>query len=236
MRSMWEGNPAREASGMARKTLRGMRVGVLAADGFEQVELTVPVKALRKRGAHVDIVSVRRGSIRGMNLLWPGRKVRVDETVHKVRPEAFDALLIPGGFMNPDTLRQSEEVLDFVREFDRLGRPIATICHGPWVLVSAGLVRGRKLASWPGIQDDLRNAGATWVDDSGVRDGLWFSSRGPHDMRHFLRGMVELFEQHAPRHYQELPPQRSWVRWVLAGLGLLALRPGVRALRSAFSE
>ncbi|WPB78983.1 type 1 glutamine amidotransferase domain-containing protein [Archangium violaceum] len=215
---------------MARKTLRGIRVGVLAADGFEQVELTIPVKALRKRGAQVDIISLHKGHIRGMNLMWPGKKVRVDETVDKVRPTDFDALLIPGGFVNPDKLRQSEEVLDFVREFDRHGRPIATLCHGPWVLVSAGLASGRKLASWPGIKDDLRNAGAQWMDEPGVRDDRWFSSRSPLDMRHFIKGMVSLFDEYAPRNHP-VEKRSHWGRWLFVGLlGLVAIRPARAAL------
>ncbi|PTL84024.1 type 1 glutamine amidotransferase domain-containing protein [Vitiosangium sp. GDMCC 1.1324] len=210
---------------MARKTLKGIRVGVLAADGFEQVELTIPMRALRKRGAQVDIISLHRGRIRGMNLLWPGKKIPVDELVKEVQPTDFDALLIPGGFVNPDFLRQSEEVLQFVREFDRHGRPIATLCHGPWVLVSAGLASGRKLAAWPGIKDDIRNAGAEWVDEPGVRDDRWFSSRSPLDMRHFIKGMVELFDEHAPRNHpvEERP---RWGRWLFAALlGLVAIRP-----------
>ena len=211
---------------MARKTLKGIRVGVLAADGFEQVELTIPVRALRKRGAQVDIISLHKGRIRGMNLMYPGKKVRVDETVERVRPQDFDALLIPGGFVNPDILRQSEEALDFVREMDRYGRPIATLCHGPWVLVSAGLASGRKLASWPGIKDDLRNAGAEWMDEPGVRDDKWFSSRGPHDMRHFIKGMVQLFDEHAPRNHPVTEERSHWGRWVFAALlGLVAIRP-----------
>ena len=215
---------------MAKKVLKGIRVGVLATDGFEQVELTIPVKALRKRGAQVDIVSLHKGKIRGINLMWPGKKVAVDETVDRVRPRDFDALLIPGGFQNPDTLRQSEEVLDFVREIDRLGRPIATLCHGPWVLVSAGLASGRRLSSWPGIKDDLRNAGAEWRDESGVLDGRWFSSRGPQDMRHFLKGMVSLFAEKAPRNH---PVEQGfrWGRWLFAALlGMVAIRPVRTAL------
>jgi protease I len=217
---------------MVRKTLKGIRVGALAADGFEQVELTLPMRALRKRGAQVDVISLHKGRIRGLNLLYPGKKVRVDETVRKVRPQDFDALLIPGGFANPDFLRQSEEVLDFVRHFHWLGRPIATLCHGPWVLVSAGLVKGRRLASWPGIKDDIRNAGGQWVNEPGVRDDLWFSSRGPHDMRHFLKGMVELFAETAPRNH--LAEARShWGRWLFAALlGWVAIRP----LRTALAR
>ena len=217
---------------MARRTLKGIRVGVLATDGFEQVELTIPVKTLRRRGAQVDIVSLHQGTIRGMNLMWPGKKVRVDETVDRVRPKDFDALLIPGGFMNPDALRQNEAALDFVREIDRLGRPIATLCHGPWVLVSAGLVSGRKLSSWPGIKDDLRNAGAEWLDEPGVRDERWFSSRGPQDMRPFLKGMVQLFAEHAPRNHPVVEERPHWGRWAAALLGLVAIRP----LRTAFAR
>lgn len=212
---------------MARKTLKGIRVGVLATDGFEQVELTLPVKALRKRGAQVDVISLHKGKIRGVNLLWPGKKVAVDLTVQQVMPSDIDALLIPGGFVNPDALRQSGEVLEFVREVNRMGRPIATLCHGPWVLVSAGLASGRKLASWPGIKDDLRNAGAQWMDESGVRDGRWFSSRSPLDMPHFIKGMVKLFEEHAPRNHPQV--ERAgvhWGRWAVAALvGWVALRP-----------
>jgi protease I len=217
---------------MARKTLKGIRVGVLAADGFEQVELTIPMKVLRKRGAQVDIISLHEGKIRGMNLTYPGKKVPVDETVDRVRAKSFDALLIPGGFVNPDALRQNEEVLEFVRDFERLGRPIATLCHGPWVLVSAGLVKGRRLASWPGIKDDIRNAGGMWMDESGVLDDLWFTSRGPHDMRHFLKGMVELFAEHAPRNHPAEARSR-WGRWLVAAvLGMVAIRP----LRTALAR
>ncbi|ATB28403.1 type 1 glutamine amidotransferase domain-containing protein [Melittangium boletus] len=218
---------------MARKTLKGIRVGVLATDGFEQVELTLPVKALRRRGAQVDIVSLHKGKIRGIHFMWPGKKVPVDETVDRVRPKDFDALLIPGGFQNPDALRQSEAALDFVREIDRLGRPIATLCHGPWVLVSAGLVSGRKLSAWPGIKDDLRNAGAKWLDEPGVRDERWFSSRGPQDMRHFLKGMVQLFAEHAPRNHPVVEARSHWGRWAAAALlGFVAIRP----LRTAFAR
>lgn len=220
-----------------RKTLKDIRVGVLAMDGFEQVEFTLPVRALRKRGAQVDILSLHKGSIRGVNFLYPGKKVRVDALVEQAKAEDFDALLIPGGFANPDALRQSEAVLDFVRELDRLGRPIATLCHGPWVLVSAGLASGRKLASWPGIKDDLRNAGAQWMDASGVRDERWFTSRGPQDMRHFLKGMVKLFEEYAPRNHpvveQATEPRSHWGRWAVAALlGLVAIRP----LRTALAR
>src|SRR3954452_22113038 len=143
-----------------RNRLKGLRVAVLAADGFEQVEVTKPVRALRRAGADVRIISLRPGRIRGVNFLWRGRKLPVDDTIFDARPEDYGALYLPGGFVNPDLLRQSERVRDFVRRFEASGRPIATMCHGPEVLISSGLVRGRRLASWPGIADDLRNAGA----------------------------------------------------------------------------
>jgi len=144
---------------MSKKRLQGVRVAVLAADGFEQVEVTVPVRALRREGADVRIISLRPGRIRGMNFLWRGRKLPVDATVFTARPEDYGALLLPGGFVNPDLLRQSEQAREFVRKMDQLGRPIATLCHGPEVLISAGLVRGRRLTSWPGVADDIPNAG-----------------------------------------------------------------------------
>jgi protease I len=208
---------------VARKTLKNVRVGILAADGFEQVELTVPRKTLLRHGAEVHVISLQPGRIRGMNLMYPGRKVSVDRTVDAVAPADYDALLVPGGFVNPDMLRQSPLMRDFVRRFEALGRPIATLCHGPWLLASAGLVHGRRMTSWPGIQDDLRNAGAQWEDAPVVRDGLWVSSRGPHDLPAFLEGMVELFEESATRTLRpaEAPRGGRLVRRAAAlGLGL----------------
>jgi protease I len=209
---------------MAKK-LRGMRVAVLAADGFEQVELTAPMKKLRREGAQVELVSLRPGSIRGMNLLYPGKKVAVDATLRKVKAADYDALLLPGGFVNPDLLRQSSLALEFVRDFERLGRPIAVICHGPWVLASADLVRGRRLTSWPGIQDDIHNAGGIWEDSPVVRDGTWVSSRGPHDLLEFLPAMVALFAEHLPASQAQERPKaaRPWLRWLLGGLAVATL-------------
>ncbi|WP_019587475.1 type 1 glutamine amidotransferase domain-containing protein [Deinococcus apachensis] len=177
---------------MARE-LRDRRIAVLVTDGFEQVELTVPVAALRAAGAAVDIVSLRRGRIRGMNLHEPAGRVRVSRTLEEARPEDYDGLLIPGGFINPDLLRQSAAAREFTRAFDASGKPIATLCHGPWLLASAGRVGGRTLTSWPGIRDDLVHAGATWLDQEVVRDGNWVSSRGPQDLAPFARAMRDLF-------------------------------------------
>lgn len=220
---------------MARK-LNGMRVAVLAADGFEQVELTRPVKRLRREGAQVEIISLRPGSIRGMNLLVPGKKVDVDATLREVKAADYDALLLPGGFVNPDLLRQSSLALEFVRDFERLGRPIAVLCHGPWVLASADLVRGRRLTSWPGIQDDIHNAGGIWEDSPVVRDGTWVSSRGPHDLLEFLPAMVSLFAEHLPAAQARGRPKvaRPWLRWLLGGLAMATLGYGLKE-RKVFS-
>ena len=178
--------------------LTGLRVAVLAADGAEQVEITSPVDALEGHGADVEIVSLRPGRLRTVNHMYPGKKVRVHRTLKTADAEDYDALLLPGGLISPDTLRQNEQALDFVRGFDRMGKPIAVICHGPWLLISAGLVVRRNLTCWPGIRDDVRNAGAIYHDEPMVRDRNWVSSRGPHDLRHFNRAMLELFAEHVP--------------------------------------
>jgi protease I len=175
------------------KDLEGRRIALLAADGFEKIEVSVPLKALKRAGAEVDIISLRHGRIRGVNLHEPAGKLRVTKTIHEADPTEYDGLLIPGGFINPDLLRQSAEVREFVRDFDEADKPIATICHGPWVLISAGVVEGRTLASWPGIRDDVVNAGATWVDQEVVRDGNFVSSRGPQDLKPFVEEMIALF-------------------------------------------
>lgn len=173
--------------------LRGKKVAILAADGFEYVELAVPRKALLGTGAEVEVVSLHEGRIRGMNLTEPTRSVRVDRSLDRAGPDEYDALFVPGGFVGPDFLRQSKRARAFVRDFDASGKPIATLCHGPWLLVSAELVAGRSLASWPGIRDDIVHAGGIWRDEPLVRDRNWVSSRGPHDMLAFVRGMLELF-------------------------------------------
>lgn len=208
---------------MNHVNLTGLRVAVLTADGGEQVEITSPVEALHDHGAEVEIVSVRPGRLRTVNFLYPGKKVRVDRTLRTADADDYDALLLPGGLIAPDTLRQSEEALDFVRAFERQGKPIAVICHGPWLLVSAGLVVRRNLTSWPGIKDDVRNAGGIWHDEPMVRDRNWVSSRGPQDLRHFNRAMLELFGERvsmAPERpeYTERRPRRRRERSV-AGVG-----------------
>ena len=176
-----------------RRPLRGRRIAVLAADGFEKVELVVPVRALRRAGAHVDVVSLRHGRIRGVNLHLPASRVRVDRTVDRADATAYDGLLVPGGFINPDLLRQDAGARAFVRAFATSGRPVVTLCHGPWVLASAGVLQGRTLTSWPGIRDDVVNAGATWLDQEVVRDGNLTTSRGPQDLAAFVPAMLDAF-------------------------------------------
>ena len=173
--------------------LNGRRIAVLAADGFEKVELAIPVAALRAAGGKVDIVSLRHGGIRGVNLHEPASRVGVDRTLDEARAGDYDALLVPGGFINPDLLRQSAAAREFVSEFDRAGKPIATLCHGPWVLASAGLTQGRTMTSWPGVRDDVVNAGATWLDQEVVVDRNWLTSRGPQDMVPFVEALIPFF-------------------------------------------
>jgi protease I len=185
-----------------------IRVAVLAVDGYEEVEVTLPVAALKRAGADVRIISLRPGRIRGMNFIWPGRTLPVDDIVADVRVADYGALLLPGGFISPDLMRQSEKVRALVRGFEQAGRPIAAICHGAEILISADLVRGRRLATWPGIRDDIRNAGGEWVDEKVVRDRNWVSSRSPLDLAAFIPAMMELFTADAPRIDSPLP--RRW--------------------------
>lgn len=153
------------------------------------------MKALKLAGAKVDIISLRHGRIRSVNLHEPASRYHVDKTIAEANPSDYDALLIPGGFINPDMLRQSAEARDFVSDFDQADKPIATLCHGPWVLASAELLAGRTLTSWPGIRDDLVNAEATWVDQEVVRDGNLLTSRGPQDMVPFVRELIDFFAE-----------------------------------------
>ena len=177
----------------SRRTLKGRRIAVLAADGFEKVELTVPLRALRAAGAKVEVVSLRRGRIRGLNLNLPATRVRVDRTVEQAGAGDYDGLLVPGGFINPDLLRQSAPARGLVREFVESGKPVVTLCHGPWVLASAGVLQGRTVTSWAGIRDDVVNAGARWLDQEVVREGNLTTSRGPQDLAAFVPAMLEAF-------------------------------------------
>lgn len=173
--------------------LSGTRVAVIATDGFEQSELTEPVKALQEAGAQVDVISNKAGEIKGMQHDKPGVSIQVDHTLNSVRPDDYDALHLPGGAMNADAIRMVPELQQFLRAFQSAGKPMAAICHAPWELISAGLAKGRKLTSYHTIQDDLRNAGAHWVDQEVVVDGNWVTSRQPSDLPAFDREMVKLF-------------------------------------------
>lgn len=182
-----------EQGGTERFDLGDRRVAILATDGFEQSELTEPLEALLESGAEVDIVSIAATpeSIRGWDDGEWGERVQVDRTVTDARADEFDALVLPGGVMNPDRLRRDKDAVEFVRSFFRNGKPVAAICHGPWLLVEAGVVAGREVTSWPSVRTDLENAGAVWVDDVVVVDSGLVTSRGPDDLPAFTRKMLE---------------------------------------------
>ena len=175
------------------ETLEGKRVAILAADMFERVELEEPRKALEEAGATVEIVSLEEGEIQGFDHFDPASKVKVDRTVEEVSADDYDALMIPGGVGNPDQLRGDENAVSFVREMHESGKPLAVICHGPWVLVEAGIARGKRLTSWPTLQTDIRNAGGDWVDEEVVVDDGLVTSRKPDDIPAFNRRMIEEF-------------------------------------------
>jgi protease I len=175
--------------------LEGKKVAILVADGFEQVEMTKPRAALEEAGAQTTIVSLKSGTIFGMNHEKKGDTFDVDLTLDEARAEEFDALLIPGGLINPDTLRSTPAALQFTQAFFKDAKPVAAICHGPWVLIDAGLARGRKLTSWPAIQTDVKNAGGTWVDEEVVVDNGLVTSRKPDDIPAFNRKMIEEFAE-----------------------------------------
>jgi len=173
--------------------LKGKKVAILAADMFERVELEEPRKALEDAGADVEVVSIHDGEIKGFDHFEPANTVRVDHTVDEVSPDDYDALLVPGGVGNPDQLRGDENAVSFVRGFDAAGKPMAVICHGPWVLVESGVVRGRRVTSWPTLETDIRNAGGEWTDEEVVVDGNIVTSRKPDDIPAFNREMLRIF-------------------------------------------
>jgi protease I len=178
---------------MAEGTLQGKKVAIIAADMVEQVELVEPRKALDAAGAETHLISLKPGEIQGFNHFEPGDKHRVDRTIEEVDAAEYDALMIPGGVGNPDQLRGDENVVSFVRDFFAAGKPVAAICHAPWVLVEAGVVRDRTLTSWPTLQTDIRNAGGNWVDEEVVVDSCLVTSRKPDDLPAFNEKMVEEF-------------------------------------------
>jgi protease I len=190
---------------MGAAQLNGKRVAMLVADGFEQVEMTEPRRALEAAGASVEIVSPRAGRVKGWESQEWGDDFEVDVVLSSADAEDYDALVLPGGVMNPDKLRAMPEARAFVRAFAENGKPIAAICHGPWTLIDAGLADGKKMTSWPSLETDLVNAGATWVNQEVVVDGLLVTSRKPDDIPAFNREMVALI---ARTHIEATPSRR----------------------------
>lgn len=175
--------------------LGGMRVAILVTDGFEQPEFTGPREALEQAGASVTVVSNKLGKVQGFNHVDKGDQFDIDVTFDEVDYKDFDAVVLPGGVINADQIRMIPQAQQIVKGMQQDGKPIAVICHGAWLLVSAGLVKGRTLTSWPTLQDDIRNAGGTWVDQEVVNDRNWVSSRKPADIPAFNEKMIEVIEQ-----------------------------------------
>jgi deglycase len=178
---------------MGNGSLQGLRIAILVTDGFEQVELEKPRAALDDAGADTIVVSPNKRTVQGMKHIDEGAEFIVDQQMEHAEPDDFDAVLLPGGVVNADTLRMNEDARRFVQGCDANGKPIAVICHGPWLLVSAGLVKGRHLTSYYTVQDDIRNAGGSWTDQKTVLDENWISSRQPDDIPAFNKTRLELF-------------------------------------------
>jgi protease I len=177
------------------QSLRGRKVAILVENGFEQVEMTEPRRALREAGAETQLISPQREQVKGWNHREWGESFPVDVRLEAARPDDYHALLLPGGVMNPDRLRMNADAVAFVKAFVAAGKPVAVICHGPWTLLEAGVVRGRRLTSWPSLKTDLRNAGAEWVDEPVVVDQGIVSSRKPDDLPAFNAKMLEEFRE-----------------------------------------
>jgi protease I len=173
--------------------LSGIRVAILADEGFEQVELVEPRKAFDQAGAKTSVVSPKPQRVRGWNFTDWGEEVKVDVPLDRASADDFDALHLPGGVMNPDSLRMNPKAVAFVKAFFDAGKPVSVICHGPWTIIEAGAARGRRMTSWPSLKTDLRNAGANWVDEQVVEDGNLVSSRKPDDIPAFNRAAITLF-------------------------------------------
>ena len=175
--------------------MQGKKVAILVAEGFEQVELTQPRDALQAAGAQTEIVSIEAGTVQGLNHIDMGDKFPVDRLARDVKAEDYDALLLPGGAVNPDTLRLDQDAMKFVRAFYDAGKPIASICHGPWSLSETGVIDGLKMTSWPSLQHELTLGGAQWVDQEVVSDRGIVTSRNPKDIPAFNRKMIEVFAE-----------------------------------------
>jgi protease I len=182
------------------KELDGKKIAILATDGFEQSELMEPKKNLEKAGAKTIVLSIKPGEIKGWNKTDWGEPVKVDGSVGEAKPEQFDALVLPGGVMNPDKLRMDKSAVAFVKAFVESGKPVAAICHGPWTLIEAGVVNGKTMTSWPSVSTDLKNAGANWVDQEVVVDGNFITSRNPDDIAAFSKAIVEAVSGRVSHH------------------------------------
>lgn len=180
---------------MPERNLQGMRVAILATDGVEDAELREPRKALEEAGAKTTLFAPKSGKISSMNHQDKAAQYDVDRTLEEADAGEFDAVLLPGGALNADTLRVQPRAQQFVQQMDEAGKPLAIICHAPWLLISADLVRGRTLTSYHTIQDDVRNAGGKWQDEEVVRDRNWVTSRQPSDIPAFNRAVIELFSE-----------------------------------------
>ena len=189
--------------------LDGMKIAILVADGFEQVEMVTPRAALQDAGAVTKIVSPAKGTVQGWSHFDKADRFEVDVPLDGADPDDFDALLLPGGVANPDQLRMNDDAVEFVRAFFEDEKPVAVICHGPWTLIDAGVVEGRQITSWPSLRTDLANAGAQWVDQEVVVDGSLVSSRKPDDIPAFNRTMLEVFAkvQHAEASSRSARPE-----------------------------
>jgi protease I len=175
--------------------LSGLRVAILIDDGFEEVEMVAPRKALDQAGAETSIVSPQDQRVRAWNMTKWSSRYPVDVAIEAALPKDFDALLLPGGVMNPDRLRLQPEAVAFVKAFFDAGKPVGVICHGPWTVIEAGAAKGRRIASWPSLKTDLRNAGAEWVDEEVVVDGNLVSSRMPEDIPAFNKAIIEVLSR-----------------------------------------
>jgi protease I len=188
-----------EETPMARNTLEGIRVAILATDGFEQSELTEPRKALDAAGAVTKLVSPKSGKLRGWNHKEWGEEVQVDQPLDAADPQNYDALVLPGGVMNPDALRMQPKAVAFVKSFFDAGKPVGAICHGPWTVIESGAAKGHRMTSWPSLKTDIRNAGADWVDQEVVVDANLVTSRKPDDIPAFNREIIKLFSSRSSR-------------------------------------
>jgi protease I len=219
---------AQQASAPQQAAVKAKKIAILATEGFEQVELTEPRKALDQAGAHTRVVSPKSGDIRGWKFTDWGDPVKVDVPLEQAKPEDFDALLLPGGVMNPDRLRMEPKAVEFVRAFFDAGKPVAAICHAPWMIIEADNAMGRRIASWPSLRTDLENAGAEWVDQEACVDGNLVSSRKPDDIPAFNREMLALFAK-TPEEIGQPPMPQTEEQAGVALFVRLEAKPGREA-------